>query len=80
MGGHRCVRGTTSDREGHATKGYTAGHRIAVVQISRNGVEEMMSAGIRDHRAQHEAWNEKEETNSEAFRSDEMGVQVKSRR
>ena len=39
-----------------------------------------MSAGIRGHRAQHEAWNEKEETNSEAFRSDEMGVQVKSRR
>jgi hypothetical protein len=45
-----------------------------------NSTERMMSASIRDSYTQNEAWDEKEETNSEEIRSDETVTQVNSMR
>ena len=47
---------------------------------SRIGDEKSLSGRIRDNHAQNEAWDEKEEANSEEFPSDETVVQMKSMR
>lgn len=50
------------------------------LRMDRNCTEVMKSARIIDGHAPHAAWEEKEETNVEACRSDETVVQVKSMR